>query len=447
MLFELDCCDVVQDVELVVVICCNGKVVLLVFVVLSSGLCMVEELLLILLIVVNVVIFGYSDIEVDVDGVVCGLYFIVGIGLLYWFVLGLVLVDVCGLLFGLCDGGIDVFLLYQWWCDYYVWVCYVGLLDCFLQVFYVDVFNGIVDLVLLCGWLVMVGMIVSGIVLFLFILIMCECWMSGSEYQVNVVLMMFDDKVICVLFVVWQNGLIGLLVVFCCFVLILLWVWLGVLLVLLVVLLFSLVLLCGGNLWFVLVVSLVGMLLVIVVWVVWWVSVWCWQVNSDVLIGFGNWLCFEQVLQQEYDVGCWICCLFSLIFIDVDYFKCYNDFYGYQGGDDLLCCIVYEIGVYVWCLCDMVVWFGGDEFVLILFDMGVDGVVQVVQDLIVGVQQLEILIGCGDIVWIIFIVGVYIWVLVVQSELWYFFEGVDVVLYCVKVVGCNGYVVDDGGMV
>lgn len=74
---------------------------------------MVEEMLLILQIVVSVVVIGYIDVEVDGDGVVCGVYLYVGIGQLYWLVLGLVLVDLfVGVVCGLFDFDLELGLFY-----------------------------------------------------------------------------------------------------------------------------------------------------------------------------------------------------------------------------------------------------------------------------------------------------------------------------------------------
>ncbi len=445
MLSEPDRRDAAQDAELAAAIRRNGKVVLPVLAAPSSGPRMAEELLPIPLIAANAATLGHSDIEVDADGVARGLYLTAGIGSPHWPALGLALADVRGPLPGLRDGGTDVSSPYQWRRDHYVRVRYAGPPDRFPQVSYVDVLNGTVDPALLRGRLVMVGMTASGIAPPLLTPTTRERWMSGSEYQANVASMMLDDKVIRVLPAAWQNGLTGLLVALCCLALTLPRAWLGALLALPVALLLSLALLRGGNLWFAPAASLVGMLLVIAAWAVWRVSAWRRQANSDALTGLGNRLRFEQALQQEHDAGRRTCRPLSLILIDVDHFKRHNDLYGHQAGDDLLRRIAHEIGAHARRPRDMAARFGGDEFALILPDTGADGAVQVVQDLIAGVQQLEIPTGRGDIARITLTVGVYTRVPAAQSEPRHFFEGADVALYRAKAAGRNGYAVDDGG--
>lgn len=296
---------------------------------------------------------------------------------------------------------------------------------------------------MLYGCCIVVGMMVSGIVFCLLILIICEFWMSGSEYQVNIVLMLLQYKQIDVLLYVWQYVISGVLVVLCVILFGLCLFWLVVLCLLLMLVLLSWLLLCMGDLWWVLVSVMLGVMLVLLVWVVWWILVWYCQVNCDVFIGLGNCFCFEQLLQQECDVVWCSGKLLSLVLIDVDYFKCYNDCYGYQVGDCVLCDVVCLIGVYVCCLCDMVVCYGGDEFVLVLLDILVEGVCQVIEDLIVCVCVLLVLgEGSDDIV--MFIIGVFICVFDGELQFYYFVEGVDIVFYQVKVNGCDGYMIDGG---
>lgn len=72
--------------------------------------------------------------------------------------------------------------------------------------------------------------------------------------------------------------------------------------------------------------------------------------------------------------------LLSLVLFDFDYFKVYNDVYGYYVGDNLLC-EVYCVWL-VYLLSDVVlVCYGGEEFVLLLFGVLVVEVVGLVENL------------------------------------------------------------------
>lgn len=59
---------------------------------------------------------------------------------------------------------------------------------------------------------------------------------------------------------------------------------------------------------------------------------------------------------------------FSLIMLDVDYFKLYNDTYGHQSGDECLTRAAQVLKTSVRTPDDVVSRYGGEEFVVILFD-------------------------------------------------------------------------------
>ncbi|WP_317179072.1 GGDEF domain-containing protein [Lelliottia amnigena] len=59
---------------------------------------------------------------------------------------------------------------------------------------------------------------------------------------------------------------------------------------------------------------------------------------------------------------------FSLIMLDVDYFKLYNDTYGHQAGDECLARVAQALKQSVRTPDDVVSRYGGEEFVVILFE-------------------------------------------------------------------------------
>ena len=59
---------------------------------------------------------------------------------------------------------------------------------------------------------------------------------------------------------------------------------------------------------------------------------------------------------------------FSLIMLDIDYFKRYNDTYGHQAGDDCLTRVARVLKQSVRTPEDVVSRYGGEEFMVILFN-------------------------------------------------------------------------------
>jgi diguanylate cyclase (GGDEF)-like protein len=63
----------------------------------------------------------------------------------------------------------------------------------------------------------------------------------------------------------------------------------------------------------------------------------------------------------------------SVLFIDVDYFKAYNDTYGHALGDDALATVAHSIATTVRRPGDVPARYGGEEFVVLLPDTPLEG--------------------------------------------------------------------------
>ncbi|MDN5307195.1 MAG: hypothetical protein PWP16_558 [Eubacteriaceae bacterium] len=88
--------------------------------------------------------------------------------------------------------------------------------------------------------------------------------------------------------------------------------------------------------------------------------------THDPLTGLWNRRKYDEVLEIE-----WKRCLrynhpISVIFIDIDYFKKYNDAYGHLAGDDCLVQIADILKSSLTRSTDMAVRYGGEEFVILL---------------------------------------------------------------------------------
>lgn len=87
---------------------------------------------------------------------------------------------------------------------------------------------------------------------------------------------------------------------------------------------------------------------------------------SDALTGLGNRRHFECMLDQEWMRALRCQTPISLIFVDIDCFKLYNDNYGHRTGDDCLRQVAETIGEFARRPGDTAARYGGEEFVLLL---------------------------------------------------------------------------------
>lgn len=99
---------------------------------------------------------------------------------------------------------------------------------------------------------------------------------------------------------------------------------------------------------------------------------------------------FDIVLQQE-----WRRCLreripISLLMLDVDDFKAYNDEYGHQAGDDVLIRIAAVCNAAMKRSTDTAARYGGEEFAVILAHTDAEGAMRVAEAIAQGVRDLGI---------------------------------------------------------
>jgi diguanylate cyclase (GGDEF)-like protein len=89
-------------------------------------------------------------------------------------------------------------------------------------------------------------------------------------------------------------------------------------------------------------------------------------VNLDGLTQVPNRRCFDEFLQQQWESHAQSHKSLSLILLDVDYFKQYNDRYGHLAGDDCLKQVAQAIGTTLKRPKDFVGRYGGEEFAIVL---------------------------------------------------------------------------------
>ncbi|MGH8106319.1 MAG: GGDEF domain-containing protein, partial [Arenimonas sp.] len=80
----------------------------------------------------------------------------------------------------------------------------------------------------------------------------------------------------------------------------------------------------------------------------------------------------------------------SLILIDVDHFKKFNDRYGHQSGDQCLAQVAQVLASSAKRACDFVARYGGEEFVILLYHMTRDDAFQLSERIRNSVENLSI---------------------------------------------------------
>jgi diguanylate cyclase (GGDEF)-like protein/PAS domain S-box-containing protein len=113
--------------------------------------------------------------------------------------------------------------------------------------------------------------------------------------------------------------------------------------------------------------------------------------SLDGLTGIDNRRSFDEHMEIE-----WKRCLresksLSLIMIDIDHFKLFNDTYGHQGGDNCLKEVAETLGCLIKRPPDIVCRYGGEEFVIKLPETDEEGARVVAERLRNGIQDLRIL--------------------------------------------------------
>ena len=110
----------------------------------------------------------------------------------------------------------------------------------------------------------------------------------------------------------------------------------------------------------------------------------------DSLTGIANRRKFDHKIQQEWLRLTREKAFLSLIIIDIDHFKLYNDSYGHQVGDDCLQQIAQTIARTIKRAADLVARYGGEEFAVILPSTDLEGATHVANCIKIAIEELEI---------------------------------------------------------
>lgn len=112
--------------------------------------------------------------------------------------------------------------------------------------------------------------------------------------------------------------------------------------------------------------------------------------SLDGLTGIANRRHFDTSLAQEWSRTVRSNGVISLVLMDVDHFKKYNDHYGHIAGDDCLKVIAGTLAASLTRSTDLVARFGGEEFACVLGNTGRDGAARLAEKMRIAVLALAI---------------------------------------------------------
>lgn len=110
----------------------------------------------------------------------------------------------------------------------------------------------------------------------------------------------------------------------------------------------------------------------------------------DGLTGIPNRRRFDESLKQEWQRARRYCSSLSLIMVDIDFFKPYNDHYGHHGGDLCLKRVANILKASVCRETDLVARYGGEEFAVILSETGIHGATEVADHMRSNIESAAI---------------------------------------------------------
>lgn len=112
--------------------------------------------------------------------------------------------------------------------------------------------------------------------------------------------------------------------------------------------------------------------------------------SLDGLTGIANRRRFDEFVDNECLRSARENTALSLILIDIDFFKPYNDNYGHLAGDGCLRQVAAALNEVVHRPADLVARYGGEEFVVVLPSTNVDGAVKLAEKLCKKIRSLKI---------------------------------------------------------
>jgi diguanylate cyclase (GGDEF)-like protein len=159
--------------------------------------------------------------------------------------------------------------------------------------------------------------------------------------------------------------------------------------------------------------------------------------THDSLTGLANRRLFERALDIEFGRGARQRSPLSLIMLDIDYFKSYNDTYGHVVGDHCLAEVARALKGCCQRKADLAVRYGGEEFAVLLPDTDLHGALTIAEQIRRSVMEKNISHSGAPSGGVTVSLGCYSFVPSGRDSSEMFIERADAALYQAKKAGRN----------
>ncbi|MCP3715492.1 sensor domain-containing diguanylate cyclase [Paraburkholderia sp. CNPSo 3281] len=159
--------------------------------------------------------------------------------------------------------------------------------------------------------------------------------------------------------------------------------------------------------------------------------------RTDGLTGLNNRRTLGEILDQEWRRARRTRSMFSLLFVDIDRFKAYNDAYGHQAGDDALAAVARCIGENIRRPADSAARYGGEEFVVVLPDTPPAGAELIAEQIREAISDLAIEHAGSEYGRVTASIGTACWMPEQDSDVSAVIRAADEALYTAKATGRN----------
>lgn len=159
--------------------------------------------------------------------------------------------------------------------------------------------------------------------------------------------------------------------------------------------------------------------------------------RMDGLTGLHNRRTLGEILDHEWRRACRTRSVFSLLFVDIDWFKAFNDTYGHQAGDDALAAVARCIGENIPRPADTAARYGGEEFVVVLPDTPPAGAALIAEQIRTAISELAIEHAGSEYGRVTASIGAASWAPEQDGDVSAVIKAADEALYNAKATGRN----------